>query len=401
VSLRDIRLDKIDQVDLEALITAGVPESPVIDYKRNVYGNSDGDKREFLADISSFANTLGGDIVIGMDEAGGLPTSVAPLTGDPDADIRRLESIALSGLEPRIANLRIQKVPVAGGHVIVVRIPRSFAPPHRVIAQNVNRFYARAGTQKYEPNVVQLRHLFNDAPATIERIRSFQADRLVKIAAGETPIPLGPLGKIALHVIPLPSFSDDRMADIVSKVRNGTHVPVPLDELNFLYRDAVNLDGFLNFADAPATSRRSYAQFFRNGAIEGVGELRTDDNAISRFIMADFTNLVVSRVRQYLDVAEAYDLGLPVFVFLSLCNASQVVYRYVDPTGLGWHESVPVKREIVAAPEIYIDDFSADVIDVMRPALNTIWNAYGFSYCDRYANVDAWKASNPYALRWR
>jgi hypothetical protein len=39
-----------------------------------------------------------------------------------------------------------------------------------------------AGTKKYEPNVEQLRHLFTDAPRMVERIRSFQTDRLVKIA---------------------------------------------------------------------------------------------------------------------------------------------------------------------------------------------------------------------------
>ncbi len=401
MSLRDILLDKITQANLDALIATGVPESPVIDYKRDLYGSSDSEKREFLADISSFANTLGGDIVIGMGESGGLPTSFAPLTGDADAETRRLESIALTGLEPRIANLRIRAVPISDGYVMVVRVPRSFAPPHRVVAQNVNRFYARAGTQKYEPNVVQLRHLFTDAPAMIERIRVFHADRLVKISAGDTPVPLGTLGKVVVHVVPLPSFADGRMADVVSEVRRGTYVPVPLDEVGLLYRDAVNLDGFLNYSDAPANSRRSSVQFFRNGAIEGLGELRSDDNVTSRFIMADFTSLVVSRVRQYLGVMKAYELGLPVYVFLSLCNAANVVYRYADPSGLGWHESGPLKREIISAPEIYIDDFDADAIDAMQPAFNTIWNAYGFPSCDRYASVEAWKASTPYALRWR
>jgi hypothetical protein len=147
-----------------------------------------------------------------------LPTAVTPLTCDIDAEVRRLENIARSSIEPRLTSLRIRAVPVAGGHVIIVRVPRSFVPPHRIIAQNSNRFYARAGTSKYEPNVDQLRHLFIDTPHMLERIRSFQADRLVKITAGDTPTPLGRLGKVVLHVIPLPSFADGRMADIVSQL---------------------------------------------------------------------------------------------------------------------------------------------------------------------------------------
>ncbi|ACB95926.1 putative transcriptional regulator [Beijerinckia indica subsp. indica ATCC 9039] len=400
MSLLDIFLDKVTEADLNNLISTCVPESPTIDYKRDTYGNSEGDKREFLADVSSFANTIGGDIVIGIDEAGGLPTAVKPLTGDIDAEVRRLESIALSGIEPRLTNLRIRSVPVAGGHAIIVRVPRSFVPPHRVIAQNSNRFYARAGTKKYEPNVEQLRHLFTDAPHVLERIRSFQADRLVKITVGETPTPLGPLGKVVLHVIPLPSFADGRMADIVSQLAKGGHVPCPLDEVGFSSNYAVNLDGYLSYSVGPPGARLAYAQFFRNGAIEGVGELRSDDNVNSCFITRDLTNLIMSRVRLYLDVLRAYDLGLPVYIFLSLCNATRVVYRYADASGVGCHDSRPLSREIVSVPEIYIDDFNVDVIDVMRPAFTTLWNAVGFLSCNRYDDLARWKSSNPYALTW-
>jgi hypothetical protein len=402
MSLLDIRLDKITEADLNNLIATGVPASPMIDYKRDTYGNSDSDKREFLADVSSFANTIGGDIVIGIDEVSGLPTAIMPLTDNIDAEVRRLESIALSGIEPRLGNLRIHAVPVTGGHAIIVRVPRSFIPPHRVIAQNSNRFYARAGRRKYEPNVQQLRHIFTDAPRMLERIRSFQADRLVKITAGDTPIPLGQVGKVVLHVIPLPSFIDGCFADIVSELAKGTHVPVSLDEVGFPNEYAVNLDGYLNYSiKSEPSSRSAYAQFFRNGAIEGVGELRSDDKVNSRFIARDLTNLVVSRVQQYLNVLKAYNLGLPIYIFLSLCNATRVVYRYVDASGMGWHDSSPMSREIVSMPEIYIDNFEVDVIDLMRPAFTILWNAVGFERCDRYNDVASWKSSNPYALRWR
>jgi Putative DNA-binding domain len=413
MSLPDIFLDKITEEDLNALKSTGVPESQTIDYKRDTYGNSDSDKREFLADITSFANALGGDIVIGIDEANGLPTAIVPITGDIDAEVRRLESIALTGIEPRLTNLRIRPVPVTGGHVIIVRVPRSYIPPHRVIAQSSNRFYARAGTKKYEPNVEQLRHLFTDAPRMVERIRSFQTDRLVKIAGGDTPIPMSQIGKVVVHVIPLPSFIDGRMADIVSEVEvvrqrlldsepqlsKGHHLPVPLDLFGFANAAAVNLDGYLNYAQVPEAKSKSYAQFFRNGAIEGVGELQTDDGVTSRFLTTYLTNVVLSRVYQYLQVLKSYDMGLPIYVYLSICNATRTVHRYQPPYG-NFAETSPLTREIVACPEIYIDSFEIDLIDAMRPAFNTLWNAVGHLRCERYDDLTKWKASNPYALKW-
>ena len=139
------------------------PNSRYLDYKQETYGDAGADRSEFLADVSSFANTLGGDLVIGVAEKKGLPTALTPFMGDGDSEKRRLEQIALSGLEPRIPNFQIRSVPIStGGHVIIIRAPRSFIPPHRVIARDSNRFWARAGTTKYQPNVEQLRRLFSD-----------------------------------------------------------------------------------------------------------------------------------------------------------------------------------------------------------------------------------------------
>src|SRR5712691_6167552 len=103
MALLHIPLDQIDEARLQALITAGAAESRTIDYKRAIYGTADSDYSEFLADTSSFANTSGGDLVLGMDAANGIPTAIAPLSIAPDSEILRLEQIARGGLQPRIA----------------------------------------------------------------------------------------------------------------------------------------------------------------------------------------------------------------------------------------------------------------------------------------------------------
>jgi len=62
------RLEDIGEVELDSLIANGVPEGKTIEYKKVLPGNFDGDKKEFLADVSSFANTAGGDLIFGIDE---------------------------------------------------------------------------------------------------------------------------------------------------------------------------------------------------------------------------------------------------------------------------------------------------------------------------------------------
>jgi len=131
--------------DLAELLAGQVPEGLHLDYKRDLYGAADADKREALKDISAFANAAGGHLIIGMDEQNGVPVNIPGIAGtNPDEVVLRLEQLARTGLEPRIPGLRIRSVPLASGAVcFVVRVPRSWNPPHRVSAQNSNRYWIR------------------------------------------------------------------------------------------------------------------------------------------------------------------------------------------------------------------------------------------------------------------
>jgi len=61
-------IDKIAHHDIESLVTNQVRERRTLEYKRELPGNKDSDKNEFLADVSSFANAIGGDLLFGVDE---------------------------------------------------------------------------------------------------------------------------------------------------------------------------------------------------------------------------------------------------------------------------------------------------------------------------------------------
>jgi len=99
--------------------------------------------------------------------------------------------MARSGLEPRISNLQTKAVPIgSGGCVLIVRVPRSYSAPRRVIFRGRNRFWARSSAGKYEPNVEELRAMFFFAPQLAERMREFRLNRVAHIAAGDTPVPL-------------------------------------------------------------------------------------------------------------------------------------------------------------------------------------------------------------------
>ena len=75
MSLANKPLDQLTEADFLELIANKVPESKTLDYKVDLkFG--DRDKREFLADVTSFANTTGGYLLIGIKEESGIPTAL-------------------------------------------------------------------------------------------------------------------------------------------------------------------------------------------------------------------------------------------------------------------------------------------------------------------------------------
>ena len=62
------RFAQIDRSYIDDLILNGVSESINLDYKQDLILAKDDDKKEFLADVSSFANAAGGDLIYGISE---------------------------------------------------------------------------------------------------------------------------------------------------------------------------------------------------------------------------------------------------------------------------------------------------------------------------------------------
>jgi hypothetical protein len=81
-------LDDVDRDDLQALVDSEVAEGCTVEFKQSV-GSADKDKREFLADVSSFANSTGGDLLIGVGEKAGVAAVLVRLVAKMLGQLRR------------------------------------------------------------------------------------------------------------------------------------------------------------------------------------------------------------------------------------------------------------------------------------------------------------------------
>ena len=170
-------LSTATEAHIQSLITDLVIEGTYIDFKRELPGRNDAGKHEFLADVSAFANSSGGDLVYGLEEDGaGQANNVVAQIGNPDQEARRLQDILLNGVQPRIPGIQVQPVAVTDGFVLIVRVPQSWAGPHRV---NTNQhFFTRENGRKRQLDVPEIRSLFLRSERQAEQIRNFRSERI-------------------------------------------------------------------------------------------------------------------------------------------------------------------------------------------------------------------------------
>ena len=387
--MRSIPLEEIGESDLQRLIHARVEEKRDIEYKRDTYGNRDQDHGEFLADVSSFANTAGGEIIIGMAEQGGVPTEFCPVQIDTNAEILRLENIARSGLQPRVFGFAARAVPMAGGgFVLVLRIPQSFNQPHRIVRQGPgnHRFWARSSAGKYEPNVDELRALFTRAPQLASRIRDFRFDRIAKIVGGEAPIPLLGSRPLILHVAPLSAFEGGRPFQI--DISQAPYLFTSFRPIGAQVGDfRINVDGCLVLSNRTADGRthRAYVQVFRNGIVEAVdstfvmGEGTAQNPHRLTSIRTDST--IVGGSHGYLQSLQAQGAPAPYLLLVSLVGVKGIPYSFAMARGALFEDEAGVlDRDQFHFSELVLDDVPLDPYEyakLIRPLLDQIANAAG------------------------
>ena len=380
-------IHEIGLADLQDLKQNGVPEGKTIEYKREMPANTNDEKAKLLAAVSSFANTAGGDLLLGVEESKGLPTSFGGVAvADVDKEKARLEQVIASGLEPRLPRLDIHTIPVQGGkHVIVIRVPKSWTAPHRVKLNS--RFYGRNSSGRYELDVGDLRYAFTLSETVAERIRNFRTGRVAKILGGEMPGPLWDSAVIALHGVPLSSFTTAERFDVPAL----HDAVVKMQTLSGGGNPRTNLDGAVlynrmptgrpTFASQPRDGWHAYTQVFREGMVETASVIDRRDGRPSLPSIA-----YEQRLGNFLErcIRALTSLGVepPIYVFLSLVGSAGCELGISGEVAVGYS---PLDQNVVILPEVVVEDLNSDPYAVLRPAFDMVWNAFGL---ERSANFD-------------
>lgn len=248
----------------------------MLEYKEKLPEGTDSDKKEFLADVTSFANSSGGDIIYGIRDARdgsgkatGIPESIVGLQGvNVTAEVTRLESMMRDGIRPRIPNVQTKDIEIAGvGPVVLLRTGRSWLRPHMVTYGGTSRFYARHGTGKYQLDVQEIGELFAQQRSLGEQLRNWRTERVARLLSDDAPAPLDGPARLLLHFVPAAALVGRQIADwwpVPNNVRNLLRPSSSGGGASWRY----NADGFLVYSVEGSGPSASYVQLFRTGALE-------------------------------------------------------------------------------------------------------------------------------------
>jgi hypothetical protein len=402
MALTNIPIEQITENHLQALVDNKVLEWRTIEYKAALHDlEKPEDRMEFLADVSSFANADGGDLVYGIEEKAGVPVRLAgvrasdysvyvPLS-EVDGLKRRMEALLSTGISPRLPGLAIKEICLTDEKVaLVIRVPRSFVLPHMVVANSENRFWCRTNEGKRRMNVDELRTAFGLGATIEEKAGTFRRSRLQAVQADRTPWLLRDGKRYVIHIVPL-SFYDPSARIHLGNADTLRSAFWPLEEVTQL--DRFNIDGFVCAGVADANGRvHEYVQVFRNGVIEAAGVVGENDKGGA--CLWSLEEHLLERLPRWITALRQLEVSAPLAVGVSFLGLRGLTIardvRYLFPSERERHI---FDRDLIEIPEEIVET-GADCGEALKRICDATWQACGFEQDPWVDSAGKWIGRN-------
>lgn len=385
ISSDEIKTLTLDTV--KRLIENKVQEGKIIDYKESLSVITNDDKKEFLADLASFANGDGGNLIYGVKEVDGIPTDICGFNVDSiDAEILKLENLIRDCTDPRVQGVLINYTTLDNGQfVLAIYIAKSFNPPHVIKIGSHWRFYSRNSKGKYQLDVSELKSIISLSSSLQERIRNFRLERISMIKNRDLQIPISDEPKFIYHLIPLSSFATDTSINLkdfeLGKIRY---------DLFYDFYKIFNFEGFLAHNHQTGYNADLYIQIFRNGTIE-VYNSRLHDQSKKIIYRNGFEQELIKEIPKYIFAINSLGINFPVLLFLSILDIKD--YRI----GLNSYERERaiqnrsfIQNDLILPEVLLNEDSFSNLPLALKPLFDPIWNAAGHPQSPNFNSKGEW-----------
>lgn len=362
-------LKDIEKPDLENLVAWEVAEGSDLDYKLKLPT----DRRDFLVDVSSFANASGGDLVYGVREKrddnsknSGLPEAFLGLPRvNLDQEMLKLQSWIREGLEPAL-QVEMRAVPgFEQGSVLVVRVPQSWNSPHMIKASP--SFYVRSNNGNNPLGTQEIRQAFLLSQTIEGRMRAFRDERLARILSDEGAVPLTEGPKAVFHILPFSSFAGHERFS-VARLRE-----LAGPQMRPFFEGLV-----LKLSPSSAGAVR-YSAIFSNGAFEiAFASLSSADGSKTLFTHSYEGMESLKECQAAIAYLQKLGVTPPYIVSLALVGAGGYLPDVDLRTARYEGNPRPFPRDVLVAPETILEGFDSPLEILQNELFDSLWNATGY-----------------------
>ncbi|MDS0243409.1 MULTISPECIES: RNA-binding domain-containing protein [unclassified Haloferax] len=379
-------VDEITLGDVEQLVTEGIQEGKQIEYKEylNLDTDSSDHKTTLLAEATSFANSNGGHLIVGIPDDDGQPEHAAGFPVDEvDQTIEQWANVLRRSTDPPLptSSFDISAIPTEGNrHLVVVGIDRSWRSPHRVTTND--RFYARSPSGRFPLDVGEIRRRILQTERQGETFNEFRNDRIATIAGDGDRFDITTSPKFVLHVLSGDSLTPGKQIDLsTAELRTDSRPPFfearggagGLDEV-------YSVDSVTVLRGSTDQEVSKYVRTFRGGVVEALTKyvFTTNPKHGSPYLSSsELRTALENTLPDYVSYLQRQDLRPPLYVFASIIGAPEFLIKR-NSRG-DEYDRVPFGEQVVTLPEVVIESYSIDPDSAIDELMDLVWNAGGKS----------------------
>jgi len=222
----------------------------------------------------------------------------------------------------------------------------------------------------------------------------FRDERLAKIAAGETPVPMkSETSKVVMHVVPFTAVETGATTDTDAWSESYTP-PMGVTGCN---RGPRSSAGLLKVSGDSGREQSAYLQIFWSGAIETTLSYRKRVAAGYIYINAwGIEDVIIDALKQYLPVFQQQGVEPPFLISIALLGVKNATLLSSPLRDIREGDCV-IDSDTLLLPDTTIRSYDEALHTVMRPAFNSLWQALGISKSLCYDKEGNWNAKD---FRW-
>lgn len=367
---------------LREFLELAIPEGRHIDYKLRLSGNDpEAQKLEFLKDISAFANSDGGDLIIGALEPVEGRSVAEQLRGIERGDevAHRMERAASSSIDPRIAGLQIRPITLGDdGFAILVHVPPSMARPHMVTSPGNRGFYIRH-TESSQPMST---HEIREAVLATATAGAIAREYLIRYEDDVRRYGVAREGQPTFLLQAVPLVAPDEPWDVTNEagrrlLRDGGAEGAPTRS-NFFARDGLRPTIAGIEVQRQVRDQAWVTELHRNGYISAAFTVPRDQNSGICYLYSSVADFFFAFARMCQAALIAFESDSPYVFRCKFLNATGVVFL---PFGDVGESSAPYEKDEIEWPD-YIRLPGVGFQEAATIDRRLLYNAFGFDYVD-------------------